>query len=348
MSTKLLDYDTFILSKGCPPEHVSILGEPNEEGLVLDVHRLATSQEGWEGIHNNDLTILSQRLVTLEQKTGELGYDSSTSTYTLLPKTSVIPSYSESVPTSTITIRSGGSDINSNLVSLLNVAPGYSHAKAIAHLDRSIQILEKRVGNVTQLPTSPPTSLNTFSNTVSFGTTSSSVEEVISVPASSYSPAIPAIPAIPGTPRPFHYADTSTLAEAIASIDDKAKTHLTSIDSQLSSIDSKIDNLRSSLDNVYQFTVDNKDDIAELNTAMSTLSDNYVDLTTSQTIAGDKLFSNRTHFTNGIRLVASGNVNKWTVSLDGSDNLVFSNASGTTAMYITQSGDLHAKRFIVI
>ena len=147
MSLEKSNYDTHKIVPGCPPKHPVITGENNDTGKVIDAHEMPERDIGWDGVRNSDIGVLSNRIVQLEKKCGLLGWNKTTSSYTLVPKSGSIPAY---VNASTsidkfVEIRKNNVDIFQTISGAVHNQNGETLVESLVALDRCIQVLEHKI-----------------------------------------------------------------------------------------------------------------------------------------------------------------------------------------------------------
>jgi hypothetical protein len=149
------------LNKDCPPEHpvlaevaAELDGSPaNTGGEIIDTHNMPEKAEDWDGTRNNDITVLSRRMVSLELKVGEKGWNPDSDEYEHVSKSSTVPEYKSDLEPSSLYVNKNNLE-TSNTTDATEIPikdnaiinEGQSHADSLIRLDRSLQALTKRAG----------------------------------------------------------------------------------------------------------------------------------------------------------------------------------------------------------
>jgi len=225
---------------GCPPEHIIPLeGDDNSSGKLLDVHKLADSDPEWDAINNSNLEVLGKRLLTLERKTGELGYNPNASGVNYVAKDANNPNYADQGGPSSIGVGKGGSlqsyPIGETIKWLVN---GVTHKDSLINHDKVLNELHARVGVPFANPSNPSDGRNNFVDTYRFGVTSN----FITVPDFTFTfPKGPVtVPTITTTVTtktfPAYYISSDALSEAIAKLDYSIYNEISALRSELNTL----------------------------------------------------------------------------------------------------------------
>jgi hypothetical protein len=163
------------INKDCPPEHPVLAEAPdqldsspaNTGGEIIDTHNIPEKSEDWDGTRNNDMTVLSRRIVSLELKTGEKGWDPDSDEYQHVPKSLTAPSYVSDLEGSSIYVNKNNPETSNTADGTENaikdnkiIKQGDNHSNSLIRLDRSIQALKVRTG----LPAVDPDNLTSGPN----------------------------------------------------------------------------------------------------------------------------------------------------------------------------------------
>lgn len=240
-----LDKTTYASDKvqpNCGLLHVSVAedGESNTNGIQIDVHKIPSREPDWDALHNHDLQELAQRLVSLEKKTGELGYDPNASDYTQIPKTPTIPAYAKVDADVTRTFGKGGGTATKLFSTPSSwMTAGTPHKDMLIRLDRAIQDLSNRMLGTEVSGQAPASAMNNFNGTVRFGTSASytTITDPSFVlpygPTEDVASVITAATTTSAKVFPAAYLATDTLNEAIAKLDYSLFTEIASVRAEL-------------------------------------------------------------------------------------------------------------------
>ena len=223
MSTQNEDYLASKIAAGCAPEHVAITeGDDNSAGIVMDTHKLAEGAPEWDPIRNSDIETLSTRIVSLEKKVGEPGWDSAAAEYTPLPKSPSIPKYLDPYGASNLTVGHGGQNTTYSIgENLQYIQPGDAHSKALVLQSKALLELTRRSGLPLSNVQQPDTTLNFTGTTKNGATESYPVINSVTVAFPGGTEITP--PSLVATTAsklfPAYYDSKDTPTEAIAKLD---------------------------------------------------------------------------------------------------------------------------------
>lgn len=223
MSTIKEDYLTEKITAGCPPEHVDVAeGDDNSTGKVIDSHKLAEKEPEWDAIRNSDIQVLSQRLISHEKKTGELGWDPSASTYTPVPKSGSTPAYTDPYGPSNLVVGKGDQDVAYPIGETKPfIQDGDTHNQAILKHEKAIHEAAVRAGIPTPNPQDPALAGDNFQGTFKYGTS----EDFDTVEDHDFTfpdgpSTVPTYSTLQNNKSfPFYYEGDDAITEAVAKLD---------------------------------------------------------------------------------------------------------------------------------
>ena len=143
MSTNKNDYSSSRIPEGSELKHVEV-SQSNTNGTIIDVHKIPKNESGWDAISNSDSEVLSARIVALEEKLGELGYTPGSDGYQFVPKSSVIPAYSQA--SSVLKYSFAGSTVEASVAGNTHGADGTPIKDMLVNVSRALREIELGVG----------------------------------------------------------------------------------------------------------------------------------------------------------------------------------------------------------
>jgi len=251
MTSRKEDYLPNRIGRGCAPEH-TVLAEStldNSIGIVLDTHSIPEKEPDWDALRNWDVSQIGRRLVSLELKVGEKGWDGTASRYTAVPKSDAVPAYENALADDGVleTLDKDKSSLEIPIGNALHyLRKGDTHADSLVLLDRAVRELSARVGAKDPTPITPASQSPAcnFSGTYKQGESvdfSSVQGTTFEYP---YGPAVVNVPDDVIAPNltttakafPAYYETKETLANAIASIDYNLFNEVTTLRKELTEL----------------------------------------------------------------------------------------------------------------